>query len=293
MAVSEALGARRTVEVPAGPVEIRERGSGPALVFVHGAAVNGDLFREVVPALADRHRCITLDVPLGGHTLPLRADADLSLYGVAGIVADAIGALGLDDVTLVANDTGGAVAQALVGSRPDRIGRLVLTSCDAFENFPPKAVAYLVPAARLRPAMWALSWLTYLGPFLRSPLAYGWAAHRRIEKPILDSYLRGIRTDPLIRRDFARMLRAADKRDTLRAAARLRTFDRPALVAWAADDKFFPIDHGRRLADLLPQGRFELVEASRTFIPEDQPARLAEVVREFVREATNSQRRRR
>ncbi|HEX2087880.1 MAG TPA: alpha/beta hydrolase [Solirubrobacteraceae bacterium] len=282
MAITEALGERRTVDVPAGTIEYRVRGSGTPIVLVNGAAVNGDLWRNVAPELARDHRTYTIDMPLGGHTIPLRPDADLSLYGVASIVADVLAALELHDVTLVANDTGGAVAQALVASRPERVGRLVLTSCDAFENFPPKAVAYLVPVARLRPAVWGLAQLTRLQPFLRSPLAFGWAAHARIDKRITDSYLAGVRTDPGVRRDFARLLRAADKRDTLRAAEELRRFDRPALVAWAADDKFFPVADGRRLAERLPQGRFVLVERSRTFIPEDAPGRLVELVRELA-----------
>ena len=283
MAISDALGGRRTVEVAAGPVEVRERGSGPPLVFAHGAAVNGDLWRKVVPELAGEHRCVTLDVPLGGHSVPVRADADLSLYGVAGIVADVIQELGLEDVTLVANDTGGAVAQALVGSRPERIGRLVLTSCDAFENFPPKAVAYLKPTARVPAAMWLLTTQAMRFKLLqRSPAAYGWATHRPIEPEIMDSFLHGVRSNPEIRRDFSRMLRAAVKRDTMRAAEGLRGFDRPALVIWAADDRFFPIEHGRRLAELLPQGRFELISDSRTFIPEDQPEKLAALIRGFA-----------
>ena len=284
MAISEELGERRTVEVGAGVVEYRERGSGPALVFAHGAAVNGDLWREVVPAVADTYRCITLDVPLGGHAIALRPDADLSLFGVAAIVADVIDALALDDVTLVGNDTGGAVSQALVASRPDRIGRLVLTSCDAFENFPPKAVAYLKPTARVPPALWALVQAMRVRPLQRLPIAYGWATHRRIEPRIMDSFQAGLRSSAGVRRDFARMLRAAEPSDCQRAADGLRGFDRPALVAWAADDKFFPRAHGKRLAELLPQGRFDLVEDSRTFIPEDNPGRLVELIRGFVPE---------
>jgi pimeloyl-ACP methyl ester carboxylesterase len=259
------------------------RGDGPAIVFVHGAAVNGDLWRRVAPPLAADHRTVTLDVPLGGHARPVRADADLSLFGVAGIVADVIETLGLDDVTLVANDTGGAVAQALVGSRPERIGRLVLTSCDAFENFPPRAVAYLKPTARVPALMWLLTTQLMRSRALqRTPMAYGWATKRPIEPRIVDSFLAGLRTNADVRRDFARMLRAADKRDTVRAAEGLRSFDRPALVAWAEEDRFFPVDHGRRLASMLPQGRFELVESSRTFIPEDNPERLVALVREFL-----------
>lgn len=158
----------------------------------------------------------------------------------------------------------------------------MLTSCDAFENFPPKAVAYLPWLARLPYSFRLVGKALRLRPLQRLPMTYGWATHRPIEPRIVDSYLSGLRTSAGVRRDFAGMLRAADPRDTMRAAELLRTFDRPALVAWAADDKFFPREHGRRLAELLPQGRFELVDDSRTFIPEDNPARLVELLREFL-----------
>jgi pimeloyl-ACP methyl ester carboxylesterase len=280
MSISEALGERRTARVPAGTLEYRERGSGPPLVFVHGAAVNGDLWRKVVPEMADEYRCIALDVPLGGHSIALDGEPDLSLFGVARIVADFLEALDLSDVTVVANDTGGAVSQALVGRHPERVGRLVLTSCDAFENFPPKAVAYLPWLARVPGSFRLVGHALRLRPLQRLPIAYGWATHRPIERRIVDSYLHGLRTSAGVRRDFARMLRAADPRDTVEAAGLLPSFDRPALVVWAADDRFFPRDHGRRLAELLPQGRFELVSNSRTFIPEDNPEALLRLLRE-------------
>jgi len=282
MAITEALGERRTVEVPAGTLEYRAIGSGPPVVFAHGAAVNADLWRRVAPALAGERLCIAPDLPIGGHSIPLRDGPDITLFDLGDILADFIEALELDDVTLVANDTGGAVSQALVGRRAERIGRLVLTSCDAFDNYPPPAVAYLKPMARVAPAFWLLTQSMRLSAMQRLPIAYGWASHNRMPPEIMDSYLDGLRTNAGVRRDFARVLRAADPRDTLRAAEDLRRFDRPALVVWAADDKFFPREHGRRLAELLPQGRFELVEGSRTFIPEDQPRRLAELVRAFL-----------
>jgi pimeloyl-ACP methyl ester carboxylesterase len=279
MAISEALGERRTVRVPAGTLEYRERGSGPPLVFVHGAAVNGDLWRKVVPEMASAHRCIALDLPLGGHSIPLDGDPDLSLFGVARIVADFLEALGLSDATIVGNDTGGAVSQALVASHPERVGRLVLTSCDAFENFPPKAVAYLPWLARVPHSFRLVGEALRLRPLQRLPITYGWAALNPIDPQIVaGSYLAGLRNSPGVRRDFARMLRAADPRDTMNAAELLRRFDKPALVAWAAEDRFFPREHGRRLAELLPQGRFELVERSRTFIPEDNPAALVSLL---------------
>jgi pimeloyl-ACP methyl ester carboxylesterase len=265
---------KHEVHLSQGTIRYREDGNGEPLLFVHGVLVNGDLWRKVVPELAPEHRCITLDVPLGGHSIALDGEPDLSLFGVARIVADFLEALDLSEVTVVANDTGGAVSQALVGRHPDRIARLVLTSCDAFENFPPKAVAYLPWLARVPASFGLVGHAMRLRPLQRLPITYGWAAHRPIEPRIVDSFMSGLRTSAGVRRDFARMLRAADPRDTLEAADLLQSFDKPALVVWAADDKFFPREHGRRLAELLPQGRFELVSDSRTFIPEDNPEAL-------------------
>jgi pimeloyl-ACP methyl ester carboxylesterase len=282
MAISDELGERRTVEVPTGTLEYRERGSGPPVVLAHGAAVNGDLWRKVAPELADDHRCIVPDLPLGGHSMPLSGEPDLSLFGLADILASFLQALDLTDVTLVSNDTGGAISQALVARRRERIGRLVLTSCDAFDNYPPKAISYLKPTARVRPALWLLAQSMRFKRLQRLPIAYGWATHEPIEPRIMESYLAPLRTNAGVRRDFARILRATHHRDTQQAAEGLRGFDKPALVAWAADDKFFPREHGRRLAELLPRSRFELVESSRTFIPEDNPVRLVGLVRQFL-----------
>jgi pimeloyl-ACP methyl ester carboxylesterase len=284
MAISEVLGERRTLEVPAGVLEYRERGTGPPVVFAHGAAVNGDLWRKVAPELAERWRCIVPDLPLGGHSIPLNDGPDLSLFGAADVLASFLDALDLADVALVANDTGGAISQALVGRRPERVGRLVLTSCDAFENYPPKAVAYLKPISRFPPALWVLSQAMRLRFFQRLPIAYGWATHAPIEPAIMESFLGSLRSNAGVRRDFAALLRGADARDCRQASESLSGFDKPALVTWAADDKFFPREHGQRLAELLPQGRFELIERSRTFIPEDNPARLVDLVREFLEE---------
>jgi pimeloyl-ACP methyl ester carboxylesterase len=284
MSVSDALGERRTVETPAGTIEYRERGSGSPVVFIHGVGVNGDLWRRVAPQLAGEHRCVVPDLPWGAHSLPLRPDADLSLPGMARIVADFMAALDLDDVTIVANDTGGAVAQSLVGRHPERIGRLVLTSCDAFEKFPPTPQRYLEFTARSRALMWLVAWSVQFRVVQRLPTAYGWVTSRPIEPAIMRSYTEPVRTNPGVRRDLTRLLRAVDTRYTYEAADGLRTFDRPALVLWADGDKIFPREHGRRLAELLPQGRFELVANSRTFIAEEQPEHLAARVREFVAE---------
>src|SRR4051794_13081158 len=283
MSISQTLGRARRVEIPAGTVEVRERGSGPPVVFVHGVGVNGDLWRHVAPALAETHRVLVPDWPLGSHPVALRPGADLSVFGLADLVADVLEALELTDVTLVANDTGGAISQAVAARRREPLGALWLPSCDPFDNSPPPALRYLLPAAPVPGAMWLVGQSLRFKAVQRLPTAYGWTTHRPLPRAIMESYTRPVREDPGGRRDLTRLLRAVDPRHTVAAAEGLRGFDKPALVVWGADDRHFPREHGRRLAELLPQGRFEVVEGSRCFVPEDQPQRLVALLREFVR----------
>jgi pimeloyl-ACP methyl ester carboxylesterase len=282
MSISPQLGEQHRVDVPAGAITYRERGTGTPIVFVHGVAVNGDLWRGVVPKLTDNFRCITPDLPWGSHSIPLKPDADLSLPGMARIVADFLEALDLKGVVIVANNTGGAVAQALVGRHPERISRLVLTSCDAFEKFPPTPQKYLVLMARSRILTWIVAYTAKFKLIQRLPTAYGYVTSRPMPTDIMRSYTSPVRLKPGVRRDFRRMLRAVDTKYTFEAADRLTTFDKPALVLWAGNDKIFPRAHGRRLAELLPRGEFALVPDSRTFIPEEQPDLLATAIENFL-----------
>jgi pimeloyl-ACP methyl ester carboxylesterase len=185
-------------------------------------------------------------------------------------------------VTVVANDTGGAVTQWLLGHHAERVGRVVLTSCDAWDKFPPAPQLYLKPAARLK-LLRVVAWLVRFKAIQRTPTAYGWTTKRPIDPAIMRSYTEPIRTIPGVRRDLERLLLAVDTRYTHEAADALPRFDKPALVVWAADDKLFPPEHGRRLAELLPQGRFETIADCRTFIPEERPERLAELLLRPVR----------
>ena len=280
MSISESLGEVARVDVPgAGTIEYRESGSGPPMVFAHGVGVNGDLWRRVAPPLASAgRRCIVPDLPLGGHSIPLTGKPDMSLPGLADILSGFLDALDLSDVTLVANDTGGAITQALIGRRPERVTGLVLTSCDAFDRYPPPAVAYLKPTARVPGGLWALGQAVRFKAVQRLPIAYGWATHEPIEPRIMESYTRGVRANAGVRADLGRVLKQARRSDMEAASHSVANFDRPALVVWAADDLFFPIEHGRALADLMPNARFELVRHSRTFIAEDQPEELVRLI---------------
>jgi pimeloyl-ACP methyl ester carboxylesterase len=279
-----ALGEARVLDLPGGRLRAFDVGSGPPIVFVHGFLVNANLWRKLVARLAPDFRCIALDMPLGAHEHPLPKSAPTGAPAMARMVADALDALELDDATVVGNDSGGAICQMLVTSRPQRVGRLVLTSCDYRDNFPPRMFSYFTPAAAIPGLMWALLQPMRLSFPRHTPIAFGWLVKRPIDRPAEDSYVYPATTDAAIRRDARAFIRDSDPSQTNAAADRLGEFDRPALIAWSAEDRFFPPDHGRRLAEDLPNARFELVSDARTFSMEDNPERLAELVAGFVRE---------
>jgi pimeloyl-ACP methyl ester carboxylesterase len=273
---AESLGPAHELALRQGAVRYHSVGSGPAIVFVHGVLVNANLWRKVVAALSADFRCVTLDLPFGSHVVPMAPDAELAPPAVADLVADAIEALELDDVTLVGNDTGGAICQLVVTRRPEHIGALVLTSCDAFDNFPPKLMKPIMPL--LSHTALVRATLAPARARVVQRAIFGALAKRPVEPEVLDSYALPAVTDAAVRRDLARFMAGLDKRYTLEAAERLPAFDKPALIAWSREDRFFPPDHGERLAELLPQGRLEWIEDSRTVSPEDQPGRVAELV---------------
>jgi pimeloyl-ACP methyl ester carboxylesterase len=285
MSRSEALGEQREVQLDAGTIRYRERGSGEPIVFVHGVLVNGDLWRGVVPRLADKgYRCITPDLPLGAHELPMREDADLTPPGLARLIVDFTAALDLSGPTIVANDTGGALTQIAAANHGDRLGRLVLTSCDAFEHFFPMMFKYLPVMARVPGSLGLLAKASRLRAVRRAPNACGWLMHQDPPQEILDGWTAPLR-DPAIRRDAARVLRGVHKRHTLAAAERLSSFDKPVLLAWAATDRIFPLADAQRLASIFPNARLTTIQDSYSFVPEDQPEELARVTAEFLAES--------
>jgi pimeloyl-ACP methyl ester carboxylesterase len=274
-----------TVDLPAGPIEYTDSGGdGPVLVLLHGLVMDGTVFDEVVRDLREDHRCIVPTMPLGSHRKPMRPDADLSLRGFGTIVADFLEALDLEDVTLVQNDHAAALVAA--GDRPERIGRLVLSSCEAFENYPPglpgKNAGML---ARVPGAIYPAMQLMRVRALRRLPIVLGWMAKKPIPGEVTDAWFRPIQANAEIRRDFKKYAGKARKRDMLEVMERLRSFRTPALVIWASEDRVMPRDHGRRLAELLPDARLVEIADSYTLIPHDQPAEFARAVREFVAES--------
>jgi pimeloyl-ACP methyl ester carboxylesterase len=272
------------VDVSAGPIEYHDTGGpGPPVVLVHGLLMDGAQWRHVVGDLSRDHRCVLPTLPMGAHRRPMHADADLSLRGLGRVLTEFMDRLDLRDVTLCFNDWCGAQVMIADGG-VERVGRLVLASCEAFDNYPPglpgrlAGIAAKVPGA-LTLVRWTLGWR-----WLRKlPMFFGHMTKRGIPDDVIREWLKPLR-DRDIRRDYCKY--AGDtrrgKRDLLAATASLSTFKRPVLVVWASEDRIMPREHGRRLAAAFPNSRLVEIPDSYTLIPEDQPAALAAHLRDFI-----------
>jgi len=272
------------IELPVGIIEYEDTGgSGPVVVLLHGLVMDGSVWRHVVRELRNDYRCIVPTLPVGSHRRPMRADADLSPLGIAKLQAEFLEALDLHNVTLVGNDLG--LFQITAGLYPERIARLVVTSCEAFENFPPGLPGRTAEIGIQMPGgAFLMAQLLRLHALRRLPLTLGWMAKRPIPDELVDAWLRPLQTQRGIRHDLNKYVHALDKGDMLAAAEGLRSFDHPALVIWAKEDRVMPPEHGRRLAELLPHGRLIEIADSYTLIPLDQPGELARAIRQFIRD---------
>ncbi|HEV3046181.1 MAG TPA: alpha/beta hydrolase [Solirubrobacteraceae bacterium] len=277
-----ALGTLHTASLSSGPLRYRDHGSGVPVVFLAGLVLASGFWRRVVPALAQPIRAIVPDLPLGAHTIAMRPDADLSPAAIAALVPELLDTLGIGEAVIVGNDTGGVIAKLLATRHPERVSGLVLTPCECFENFLPPLYRYLQVLARVPGALWPLVQSMRFAPIRRLPIAFGRLTKRPLDKQAYDSFLTPGRIDSGVRRDTAKMLRAISRRYTVQADAELARFDRPALIAWANEDRVFPYRHAEALAETLPNARLISVADTYTYIPEDQPLVLAGHIDRFV-----------
>jgi pimeloyl-ACP methyl ester carboxylesterase len=274
-----------TVELSRGTIDYEDTGGArPVIVLLHGLIMDGSLWRHVVRDLRAEYRCVLPTLPLGAHRRPMHADADLSMRGIAQTIGELLEALDLRDVTLVMNDWGGG--QLLIGGPYDeRIARLALCSCEAFDNVPPKGAARALPYIARVPGGLDAALLPFRFDRLRRlPMTFGRLSKRPVPREVMDRWFGPIGEQREIRRDLRKYVVSSPqgRRDLLAAADALASFDRPALVAWAGEDRLMPREHGRYLAELLPQGRLVEIPDCYTLIPEDQPATLAGHMRELM-----------
>jgi pimeloyl-ACP methyl ester carboxylesterase len=273
-----------SVELPAGTIHYQEAGpaDGPVVVLLHGLLVGGSVWGTVPDLLAARgYRTIVPTLPLGSHRTPMRQDADLSPRGIARIVLSLLEKLGLEEVTLVGNDTGGAVCQLVLDEDASRVGRLVLTNCDAYEAFPPFPFGMLFRLAR-HPQLAGAVMGSMRSDRLRTAVGFGPLARRPLTaeetRPWVATYL----ADPRIRGDVAAFARGWKPGELNGVSARMAMYAKPVLLCWGAADRFFTLSLGRRLAETFPDVRLVELPDARTFVALDQPEQLAEEIAGFV-----------
>jgi pimeloyl-ACP methyl ester carboxylesterase len=280
-------------DLPQGKLAYRAAGpassSSPPVVFVHGVFADGRLWEPVAERLAaEGVRSYAPTLPLGSHRRPMNADADLSPQGIAALVLDFIAALDLSDVTIVGNDTGGAICQVILGADTSRISAAVLTNCDAFGTFPPRALMPLFRAMR-HPGLVACLARGLRSETIRNgPLAYGPLTSGTLDRGMTRDWVQPL-ADKAIRRDLAKFGRDVHPRVLLDAASRFGQFTGPVRILWGEADPFFRTELGRQLSEAFPRGSLTTVPTGRTFLPLDHPREVAREVTAAIRDTSLQQ----
>ncbi|MDQ1510377.1 MAG: hypothetical protein QOG50_2221 [Actinomycetota bacterium] len=271
-----------SVQLSSGTVDYEDSGgTGRVIVFAGGLIMDATLWHQVVKRVAPGCRCVVPVLPLGGHRRAMHRDADLSLHALADLLGEFIERLDLHDVILVAVDWGGPQLTAV--RHPERIAGLVLLPEEAFDNIPPGLPGTFAGLAGRMPGGIFPVAQTLRVPFLRRlPMTFGWMAKRPIPNDVAASWITGIRKDRGVRRDVAKYVRTSDYHGLEEAAAALAHFERPTLVLWASEDKVMPPEHGRRLAEIIPNASHVELDDAYTLLPLDQPDQVAEHIDAFA-----------
>jgi pimeloyl-ACP methyl ester carboxylesterase len=273
------------LETRLGPLAWRSSGRGPAIVFFAGALANHDLWRDVVAALEDRYHCISIDLPLGAQPWPLSPGADRSATSLARLLLDCLDQLDVEDATVVANDTaGGLLLLSLATGHPalGRVGRLVLTNCDNYDQFPPDALQKAATLSRTLPGLArALLRLQLRSAFLRRR-ALSTVTANELDQERVDSFLGPARRDPRVAGDLIAAMAGFRPQLLVDAAESIPRFDRPVLLVWGEECDFFPMTHARRLASGFPRAELVSVPGAKTWVPIDNPAAVSDAIAAFV-----------
>jgi pimeloyl-ACP methyl ester carboxylesterase len=278
---------RRSVDTASGRISYVEAGNGPVALFVHGVLLNSHLWRHQLAALSDMRRCIAVDILAHGET-EIAPEQDVSVAANAAMLVELLDALGIDQVDLVGNDSGGGIAQIFAALHPDRVRSLTLTDCDTHDNWPPEAFKPFLANAAAGGLRTALDAMLADKDFYRSAQALGPAYEHpdRVEDATIDAYLQ-----PLVRteqrtRDFGRFLAAFDPAYTVAIEPKLRTLHVPTLIAWGTNDIYFDTKWARWLAETIPGTRQHIeLEGACLFFPEERPAAFNDALRRHWQES--------
>lgn len=275
MQLSELNAHRHTAATRFGEISYLDLGAGPTALFVHGIATNAYLWRHVMDALSGQRRCIAIDLPMHGQS-PVTAEQDLSLAALAAGLDDFCEVLGLTGIDLVANDTGGAIAQIFAARHPQRLATLTLTNCDTVDNLPPEAfkpMVELAAAGNLAPS--AVAMFANLEGAAQISFASAYEHLDRIDRDAIRSYLEPCFGTIERARQFERLLVSLDVGDLQAVMPQLRELTVPTLVVWGTGDAFFDVSWAYWLRDTIPgTTRVVTVDGARLFFPEERPMDL-------------------
>ena len=273
------------IDTRLGGLAWRSSGNGPALVFFAGALANGALWRDVIARLESRYRCISVDLPLGAHSHPLSIGADRSAPSLARLLLDCLDLLGLDDATVVANDTaGGLLLLSLASGHPGlgTITRLVLTNCDSYDQFPPDALKKVAALCRRQPRLAR----GLMGVQLRLPMArdrlVASVTAAGLDDELTATFFGPGRRVPGVLDDLVGAMAGCRPELLVDAAAAISGFNRPVMLIWGDSDRFFPMAHAERLASDFPTASLISVRGARTWVPIDNPSAVADAILNFV-----------
>ncbi len=271
------------LELSCGTIDYEDTGgAGPVLVLLGGVVMAGSVWDPVTERLRGEFRCVVPTLPLGAHRRPMHPGAELSLEGYGTMIGELLERLDLQDVTLVSNDHAGALA--LAGRKPARVTGLVISSCEAFENYPPGLPGKNLWLLGLMPGgLYAAIQALRVRALRRLPVTFGWMSKRPLPDALVDEWIEPARTQRGVRRDLRRYLHSSRRGQMMEICERLRGFERPALVVWTPEDRVARPEHGRRLAELMPNAQLLEIADSYTLIMRDQPEAFAAAIAGFAR----------
>ncbi len=264
-------------------IHYTDEGQGTTILFLHGTLTNSMTWRKMIPFLSSEYRCIAVNLPLGGHAIPLSSIKDYSPIGLARLIDKLLTFLGIGKIVVVANDTGGVYAQVYTALFPDKVSGLILSNCEGLDVFPPLKFAYLKYAVWIPGFTYCMGKLFAVKSLPDKDFFMGLLSHTLTSEEWIQYYLCHFSENSRIRSDFASAVKTWSPRYTMLAADRLKLFHKPVLIVWGADDKtLFPAKLGIRICGVFLQSRLVMVKNARTFVQEDQPEVFSREIKKFL-----------
>ena len=265
-------------------IHYTDDGQGAPILFLHGSLTNSMTWRKMIPFLSSDYRCIAVNLPIGGHTIPLSSLKDYSPVGLARLIDKLLVFLGIEKIVIVANDTGGVYAQVYTALFPDKVSELVLSNCEGLDVFPPSKFVYLKYAVWIPGFTYCMGKLFAVKSLPDKDSFMGLLSHTLTSEEWIQYYLRHFSENSRIRADFVSAVKTWSPRYTLWAAARLKQFAKPVLIIWGADDQvLFPVKLARRICGIFSNCRLIMIRNARTFVQEDQPEVFSNELKKFLK----------